>query len=89
MRDHDDRLIRIEEKIDKVIDRVSSCDVTLAAQHVTLKEHMRRTEALEQIVEPIREHVNTVAAFGKIVVWTVGAITLVSSIIEILWYFRK
>lgn len=49
----DDKLGRIEEKIDKLGTRIGNIDVTLAAQHVSLKEHMRRTSNLEARVEPL------------------------------------
>lgn len=44
---------RIEEKIDHLTERMSSVDVTLARQHVTLSEHMRRTEASEARLEKL------------------------------------
>jgi hypothetical protein len=57
MKHIEDRLIRLEDKIDKVIDKTASIDVTLAAQHVSLKEHIRRTEILEEEIKPIKRHV--------------------------------
>ena len=50
---NDDRLSRIEAKVDSVVDRLGSIDKTLAAQHVSLKQHMRRSDALEAQVKPI------------------------------------
>lgn len=47
------RLDRIEDKIDKLGERLNSIDVTLAAQHVSLEHHIRRTEILEEVVKPI------------------------------------
>jgi len=41
-------------KTDKIIDRLNSIDRTLAAQHVSLKDHMRRTEILEKAISPHR-----------------------------------
>lgn len=49
----DDRLERIEVKIDSLGSRLGNVDVTLSAQHITLKEHMRRTAILEQQVIPL------------------------------------
>lgn len=51
----DDRLSRIEDKIDKLADHVGSIDTTLAAQHVVLQEHIRRTNLLEDEVRPLKE----------------------------------
>lgn len=42
------RLERIEAKIDDISDHMGSIDVTLAMQHESLKNHIRRTEALEK-----------------------------------------
>ncbi len=47
-------------KIDKIFDRLSSIDVTLAAQHESLKDHIRRTEILEEAFEPVKNHVSMV-----------------------------
>jgi hypothetical protein len=48
-----DIIQRIEEKLDKVGERVSNVDVTLARQAVSLEEHMRRTALLEQRTEQL------------------------------------
>ena len=54
----DSKLDKIENKIDHISDKINSIDVTLAAQHVSLREHMRRTQILEEEVKPIKEHVD-------------------------------
>lgn len=80
------KLARIEDKIDKIVDRISSIDVTLARQHVSLEEHIRRTVALEQIVGPVQK--DRLMAKGALKV--VGALIAGAAIIaEILNYFRK
>lgn len=59
MSDRDEkRLERIEDKVDKVTVKLSDIDGTLIAQHITLKEHMRRTELLEDAIKPVTRHVN-------------------------------
>lgn len=63
----EDKLERIECKIDKVVDHLGSIDVTLAAQHASLKEHIRRTELLEQEVAPIKTHVNMISGGLKLI----------------------
>jgi len=50
-------LTRIEKKLDRLDERLGSIDKTLVAQHVSLEEHIRRTEILESKVEPIEKHV--------------------------------
>lgn len=53
----DKRLERMEKKLDDVADHLSSIDVTLSAQHISLKDHMRRTAMLEKELAPIKKHV--------------------------------
>lgn len=62
---HDIKLSRIEEKIDRVSERLNSVDVTLAAQHVSLAEHVRRTNLLEKEIAPIKTHVAMVQGAVK------------------------
>lgn len=49
----DKRLIRVEDKIDKLGDRLGAIDSTLASQHESLKQHMYRTQLLEEAVKPM------------------------------------
>jgi hypothetical protein len=48
------RLERIEKKIDDIADHLSSIDITLAEQHISLKEHIKRTVILEKEMLPIK-----------------------------------
>jgi len=47
---------RIEKKVDKIGEDIGEIKVTLAAQHESLKDHMRRTEILEGKVIPLEKH---------------------------------
>jgi hypothetical protein len=67
----DKRLERIEVKIDDISDHLGSIDVTLGAQHVSLKEHIRRTALIESELLPIKKHVNMIQ--GAIALITVLA----------------
>lgn len=58
--DDPNRLVRIEDKLDQVSDKLHAVDITLAAQHVSLEDHIRRTELLEEEVRPIKRHVDRV-----------------------------
>lgn len=46
----DRRLDNIEAKVDNIKDSIHSIDITLAEQHISLKEHMRRTSLLEKLI---------------------------------------
>ncbi len=58
----------------KLHDKLSSIDSTLAAQHIILQEHIRRTELLEKQMEPIRTHVSAVRAILQAVAWGFGTL---------------
>lgn len=63
----DKRLERIEKKVDDISEHLSSIDVTLGAQHISLKEHVRRTNLLEQKLHPVEVHVNRVEGALKLI----------------------
>lgn len=46
----DKRFDSIENKVDTIQKSIHSIDITLAEQHVSLKEHMRRTSLLEKLI---------------------------------------
>lgn len=48
---------RLEDKLDKISDKIGNIDVTLARQEVSLSEHIRRTNLLEEKLKPIEKHV--------------------------------
>lgn len=43
-----DWMLRLETKMDKVVDRIGSIDVTIAKQQVSIDEHVRRCNLLEE-----------------------------------------
>lgn len=62
----DRRLERIEAKMDDIADHTASIDITLAKQSIILAEHIRRTEILEEKLEPVETHVKLVNAILKL-----------------------
>ncbi len=64
----DKRLERIERKLDDSNDHLASIDVTLAMQHESLRDHIRRTTLLEQELRPIKRHVDMVSGVLKFIV---------------------
>lgn len=71
-------LLRMEDKIDKLDARLDSIDVTLAKQHEQLSIHIKRSDLLEQQVEPLKTHVATVSGALKLL----GSLALISGIAE-------
>jgi hypothetical protein len=53
----DNRLERIEDKIDKLDEHLARIDITLTKQSVILDEHQKRSTNLEERMEPIEEHI--------------------------------
>ncbi len=70
------RLERIEKKIDDGNDHLASIDITLAEQHISLREHMRRTALIEQDLKPIKNHVAMMNAAAKIITIVGGMMAL-------------
>jgi hypothetical protein len=56
-----------EKKLDKIFDRLGSIDTTLVEQHAVLKEHIRRTNLLEEEIKPIKAHVARVEGVVKFI----------------------
>ncbi len=73
-----DDLKRFEFKLDKIDQRINNVDVTLAAQHEVLKEHVRRTNLLEEQIKPIEKHVSMVNGAIKFI----GLLGVIAAIIE-------
>lgn len=62
----DKRVNKLEDKIDKIVDKLSDIDTTLAKQEVNLSLHMKRSDALEAQIEPLKEHVANVSGAIKL-----------------------
>lgn len=56
---------RILDKLDEMDKRIDSIDITLAKQHISLEEHIKRTNLLETKLEPVEDHVKAVNAVLK------------------------
>lgn len=80
----DARLIRIEDKLDEVSKRLGSIDSTLAAQHVTLEEHTRRSTNLETIVLPLVKHDNMLMGALKLIGFLGILVGIAEGILQIL-----
>ena len=59
-------LNNIESKINKLDDRLDKIDVHLGIYNEQLKIHIKRTEMLEEDMEPITKHVHEVSAMFKL-----------------------
>ena len=80
---------RLEDKIDKLVDKVSSIDITLAKQEVNLALHMKRADALEAQIEPLKQHVEMVSTAAKFFKWIAGTGIGSALIHTVLHYLMK
>lgn len=78
----DENLRRLEDKLDKVSDSISSIDVTLGKQSVSLEEHIRRTELLEERMKPVEAHVIFISGMTKLILAIATVAGAVAAILE-------
>lgn len=72
----DERFHRIEGKLDKVCEDMGEIKVILAAQHETLKEHHRRSEANEKSLQILNEERIRTRTRDRVIL---GILTLLAS----------
>lgn len=76
-----DRLTRIETKIDSIADKITAIDVTLAQQHESIKYHIKRTDLLESELKPLKKRMNLAAASLQILVYG----SIIATIADVVW----
>lgn len=74
-------LLRLENKLDKVVDDIGEVKVIMAKNTVSLQEHIKRTNILEKQVAPMW---TTYKALAVLISFTFVA----AAILEILAYFK-
>jgi uncharacterized protein YhaN len=65
-------LDRLESKVDKLDERLDRIEIQITKNTASLEEHMRRTEAREQLVEPIHEDRLALYKALKFLAWSVA-----------------
>lgn len=91
----DDRIIRIENKIDALHDSISQVraaqsehNTLLAVQNVQLADHIRRTEILEEAVIPLKKHDAMFLGVLKACGLIVGLAATIEGVVVLLTYIR-
>jgi uncharacterized membrane protein len=79
-----DRDSRIEAKLDTVVEKISEIKVTLGEQHISLNEHMRRTELLEKEIKPLQKQHTIINFCAKLVTMIFGSALVVAIIRKLL-----
>ena len=83
-----DRDERLECKIDTISEKINDINLTLAKQHLSLVEHIKRTDILEERVAPLAEqHIKSLGRL-EILGWIGGLLASAAAIAEIIRYFK-
>ena len=95
MADENNKLSRIETKLDQVIDRLGEIEGHMGVYNEQLKHHIYRTdlaeenlEQLEQRLGPVLEHVKTVNVIMKIAVAIGGTVAFIAGVIKIAEFIK-
>ena len=73
--------MKLDDKIDKMIDDIGEIKVTMAVNTESLKEHIKRTNILERRVEPLW-------MTYKVVVYILGSSLTIAALLEIYNFFK-
>lgn len=77
----------INDKLDKISEDVATIKVTLAAQHVSLQDHMSRSTQLEARMKPLEESLLKQNWTFKLIGIVFGAAATIASILEVVIHF--
>lgn len=87
----DETLRRLEDKLDHAREELTRIREIQAKQHVSLEEHMRRTEAAEEAIAdfrseiaPIRAHIAGVQMLGKAVGVMSAGVAMLTGMLKLL-----
>ena len=87
-------LEKLDEKLDKVEERLGSIDVTLAKNTQSLDEHIRRTELAEEAIglikeelKPIQKHVTQVHTILQAIGFVSLVVSIAAGIVKIVAFF--
>lgn len=56
---------RIPNKLDEIIDKLNGVNISIARIEVDVAHHIKRTDLLEQQVEPMKKHADELAGVVK------------------------
>ncbi len=86
---------RIEDKIDRISNKIETINITLVKQESNLQEHMRRTDIaeanlalLKEELSPIKTHISKVEGGLKLIGIIGILVSMILGIIEIIKYIK-
>lgn len=88
----DGLLDRIYDRQDKLVNSVHEINVTLAKQHISLEEHIKRSKAAEDAIELIRNEIKPIERHVELVKFAIKVVAGIFSsagIVYLIKYFIK
>lgn len=86
--DYEKELLQeMSKSLERLDTSVDSINVTLAVQAEQLKTHIKRSDALEEQLKPIQQHVNRVNTLMLLLGGILALLGAVKTIIEIVQFF--
>lgn len=74
---------KLIKDVDHIKRSLANVDKTLALQHLSLVEHIKRTELLEKKLEPVEDHVQQVRGITKFIGWMLGLLAVVAAFLAL------
>ena len=74
---------RLIKDVDHIKRSLASMDKTLALQHASIAEHIKRTDLLEQKLEPVEKHVEQVRGGVKFIGWLLAFLGVVAAFLAL------
>ena len=85
-----DKLGKLDVKLDKIEEHLSNIDITLVKQHEQLAHHIYRTslaeqnlDILRQEIKPVQKHVEVVNTTLKVLGAVASVVTFVAGILKL------
>jgi hypothetical protein len=77
--------MNVDQKLDKIMDTLGSQAVTLERLTVSVEDHVRRTNLLEEDIKPIKRHVYMVSGAVKFI----SILGILAAILEVILIARR
>ena len=83
-----EQLIRVEDKIDKLHEKLDGVIITQVAQAKDIAHHIARTDDLQKITTTLNEKYIQAKGAIKILCWIAGSATFTWSLLQLITFFR-
>jgi len=88
-------LDKIYNKVEKLVEQLNDLNITVAKQEINLKDHMRRSDLLEEEVKlldnritPIEDHVKFVGSVTKVCGTLFASASAITAVVELIRFFK-